>query len=258
MKFTGYKCRFDGKIFASSEKKAYVKYLKNIRKNMKTAREDKRTKDNTREQLSIIKLEVTDVNMIAPWIMKHEAFLIKACNVLNLNGFLFDEFKPNDKYTNVEIGGLFYNENTSNSHVCPHNGVTNWGDKNPDLPTGYPGWYGRLGGSLYRDKKNMNSYPYSSVFKLIGVHTGSGGGGNERFSYDCKIFVADWPCLLQKWVDVQFECESRYQERIDAIFDEASRYQEHADLIFDREVNRFANEKDNIIRKLKGERLVQL
>jgi hypothetical protein len=43
----------------------------------------------------------------------------------------------------------------------------------------------------------MHSYPYSNILALLKIRTGSGGGGNDDWSSDVKIFLADWPILAE-------------------------------------------------------------
>lgn len=100
----------------------------------------------------------------------------------------------------------------SNSHSAPHNGVTNWGPGNDEIPRSYPGWCGRvewivrwprewdghyIGGSLFSgDKTRRRAY------------SGTGGGGGMRyndkhdcyvqsFGYDFRMFAADWPGMAR-------------------------------------------------------------
>lgn len=99
---------------------------------------------------------------------------------------------------------LFWSDSVSNTHSCPHNGVTNWGCKN-DKPAGYPGWRGRvewivefpeewcgvyLGGDLFRGRRSR-------------CHTGGGGGGSsghskqynchtQQYGYEFRLYAADW------------------------------------------------------------------
>jgi hypothetical protein len=132
---------------------------------------------------------------------------------------------------------LEWRASVSNSHNCPHDGETNWGNTNPHAPRGYPGWTGRV----WMRASNSN-YPgfWSDHFGGTGIHTGSGGFGsydgmhrtisilyhahqshlrsslNDRkisktqynsllnewpepqlFSYQCEMFESDWPGLSQ-------------------------------------------------------------
>jgi hypothetical protein len=140
-----------------------------------------------------------------------------------------DQFNlDSDVFTKFEITNVVYNHSLANTHNCPENGVTNWGGRVVGAPRGYPGWKCRVSGSLSRNRKGSGSYPYSGLCALIRVLTGTGGGGNESWSYDADIFLDDWPGLKQQWTD----------------------------MIFDQELERYENEKDAIIRRLSGRRYV--
>ena len=110
---------------------------------------------------------------------------------------------------------LTWNDNVSNSHSCPVGGVTNWGVREPEAPTGYPGWEGRadwvyawpkewdghyLGGDLFGG--------FANHYGRSRAHTGSGGSGGTVFSkkhgcyvtscgYSLNIFASDWPGLAR-------------------------------------------------------------
>lgn len=109
---------------------------------------------------------------------------------------------------------LSWSDCVSNSHSCPHNGVTNWfssSNKDKTVPTGYPGWTGRVEWIVKWPKEWDGFYLGSDLFKgLHGrgsrqrAHTGTGGGGGMRYSerhqchvmsfgYDFRLYAADWP-----------------------------------------------------------------
>lgn len=97
-----------------------------------------------------------------------------------------------------------YSLKISNSHSSPRDGVTNWGGRDKNRPTGYPGWHGRVW-LLYRNEQSTRIAPFfSREPHASGLHTGTGGYGlydgtewNRDFgypcSYDCKIFDSDHP-----------------------------------------------------------------
>jgi hypothetical protein len=113
---------------------------------------------------------------------------------------------------------LRWHDNVSNSHSCPHNGVTNWSPSwNTDktVPTGYPGWTGHIEWLVEWPKEFDGIYLGSDLFAKgtfrtgrQRAHTGTGGGGGGHFNkefntycqrpgYDFKIFAADWPGLTR-------------------------------------------------------------
>lgn len=108
-----------------------------------------------------------------------------------------------------------WNPAVSNSHSCPHNGVQNWGNRDPNAPTSYPGWSGRLDWIVAWPKEWDGVYLGGDLFKGLfshggrqRAHTGTGGGGGMRYSekhgchvqsfgYDFKLFAADWPGMAR-------------------------------------------------------------
>lgn len=112
---------------------------------------------------------------------------------------------------------LRWNDSVSNSHSCPHNGVTNWGGYNTSkgAPTGYPGWHGRVDWIVAWPREWDGVYLGSDLFSggtfrsgRQRAHTGSGGGGGMRYSekhkchvmshgYSFSLYAADWPGLVR-------------------------------------------------------------
>lgn len=108
-----------------------------------------------------------------------------------------------------------WNDHVSNSHSCPHNGVTNWSpsrNKDKTAPTGYPGWNGRVEWIVKWPKEWDGWYLGSDLFKgpRSRTHTGTGGGGGMRYSekhkcdvqsfgYEFRIYAADWPGMARHY-----------------------------------------------------------
>jgi hypothetical protein len=113
---------------------------------------------------------------------------------------------------------LVHSEQVSNSHSSPEGYPTNWGIGRPDLPRSYSGWSGRVW-IRYAERLPWFS---KDTFDMTLTHTGTGGFGGyygpwdnlaqlhfnrygldkldkidyprpEVFSWDYKIFDADWP-----------------------------------------------------------------
>jgi hypothetical protein len=195
------KCPFTGIIFEEHNRNKYVSHLAELRSDKKEARRLASIRASYDIWLKNEKLEITSPTMVMEWFLENQRFLMDAFNS-GVRGtdspsmFSRAKFYPNDKFTALELQTSTYGSYVSNTHVCPDDGITNWGCK-PDKPIGYPGWSIRLGGSLYRDKKHNGSYPYSELINMVGIKTGSGGGGNESWSYDASLFLADWSGLSE-------------------------------------------------------------
>jgi len=108
-------------------------------------------------------------------------------------------------YSGLKFHSLYYSENLSNSHSSPIGMPTNWSGK-AELPTGYPGWRGRVTFKkeyVLSKKKYMSSSDYSEIndiYKgILGLNTGTGGGGYEECSYDVSLFIDDFPLIKEKY-----------------------------------------------------------
>lgn len=196
MKVTVNKCPDTGKLF--EDDKEYKTHRDKMRREKLAAAKDKKVKDTFFHWLAEEKKLITSVDMIPAWFLKNQRIIMDAFNVgcrgTGHNGF-WVKFKDTDEFTKFKITGVYYSRSVSNSHSCPRNGVTNWGGQRVGAPNGYPGWSVRVAGSLFRLPKDGSEYPYGDALNLIGIHTGTGGGGNESWGYDAKIFLDDWSGL---------------------------------------------------------------
>ena len=189
------KCPFTGAIFEEKDRDLYIAHLKELRANKKANRAYARKKAKFERWLDAEKETLVSVDMIVPWIIKSQRKLMDACN--NLRPFVRDKFYKSDELISLELISTKYTSTASNTHCCPKGGQTNFRWKE-DLPRGYPGFVGTIKASLKRERKYNYSYPLTDLLEFIGIHTGSGGGGNEDCEYGATIFVADWPGLGQQ------------------------------------------------------------
>ena len=109
----------------------------------------------------------------------------------------------------------------SNSHYAPIAGVTNWSRRDPGLPTGYPGWTGRV---WVRYATRINVFG-SDPFQYTLTYPGTGGWGAysgpwsglyhlwytqtkesaqaypepQIYSWDYRIFGQDWPAVARSY-----------------------------------------------------------
>ena len=104
---------------------------------------------------------------------------------------------------NIKIHHVKYLKELTNSHHAPIGGVQNWGSK-PGLPTGYPGYIGRVqfnykGKSKTKVKKAMlDIKDFVGNNMLPGFNTGSGGGGAEGGTYELFLYIEDFPKIKSK------------------------------------------------------------
>ena len=194
-----WKCPETGKLF--EEQSDYKKHLNKLAQERRAVKRQNYIKNTFFDWLDNERTNVVlDINDIPQWLLDNQQTIMDAVNAMPniITASFGDKFKKGDLFTKIEFDRANWNSNLSNSHLCPKGGVKNWGGKGTfadgtPKPTGYPGWQLNIRGTLQRNKKNMCSYPYDGLFNAVGVHTGSGGGGNENFGYDAKIFAAEWP-----------------------------------------------------------------
>jgi len=131
------------------------------------------------------------------------------------------------EYVDVYLSGMRWSEAVSNSHSAPRKGVTNFdtrADCNKDKPTGYPGWIGRIDIKVRPPMKKYQGKEYiadgwgSSYFNRTTINTGGGGGGggknHKSYSYDVRIFAADFPVMHEiirrkQWIQRENEERQR-------------------------------------------------
>lgn len=222
MRIEARKCPFTGKVFEESKKKAYIQHLAEVRKDLRAKRHVTHVRLVFHTWLAEERAKVRRVQDLPQWFMDNQRILMDAHNAEIPSGYVFtsfdEKFVMEDIFENVTINLRDgFTENVSNSHVCPDNGITNFGGE-AGRPKGYPGWQGVIKGTLKRPKKLNGRYPYSNALNLAGFKTGSGGGGNENWSYEVRIFLDDWPGLQgQRDFEVAEAIRIAYEEEEDRI-----------------------------------------
>lgn len=82
-----------------------------------------------------------------------------------------------------------WSDSVSNTHSCPHNGVTNWGGRVEGAPRGYPGWCGRIW-VRYKREPQWGSDPLC----VVRVFSGTGGFGG---------YNGPWEKVMEAWHHVE-------------------------------------------------------
>lgn len=194
-KAKAYICPWTNNLYAT--KRSYVSHLKRLR----TDRMHRRAKQLRHYRKLEDLWNQPDFDSVVRWIhLNPEVFWENGKrNGWHSDGPRWDKIR--DSFT-VKITGLnlTYSDTVSNSHDCPHNGVTNWGgdktlaDGTP-APRGYPGFSGRIELTMPVEPLSF----CSDVFEGTRIHTGTGGGGgNGNYGYEVKFFLADWPGIADR------------------------------------------------------------
>jgi len=194
------KCPFTGKIFEEKDIGKYTWHLKVLRDEQRTERAHERHRAEFASWLNIERAKELQISDVIPWFLKNQKHIMEATNAITFSGSYDKKYSrgfvtATDNFKDLKFSHLKYSDTISNTHHFPDNGVTNWGRKEDHGIMGYPGWRGDMSGSLARAPRNMYGYPTSEALNLVGLKTGSGGGGNERWNYEVYIFLADWPGL---------------------------------------------------------------
>lgn len=186
------KCRLTGKIFEEKDLKKYAIHLRKLR----AERAEKKRLDKVGATffswLAREKKKILHPSHIPGWFIKNQRKIMDGVNA-GL-GDRYEKFYNTDEFTDFTFDTPRFSKLTSNTHVCPKGGELNWSCKD-DKPKGYPGWSVYVKGRLKRNKNHGGQYPYSAALNIVGLKTGSGGGGNESWGYGISIFLADWPGL---------------------------------------------------------------
>jgi hypothetical protein len=193
-----YQCPWTKQLY--STKAAYIKHLKNLR----TTRMHRRARENRWQSLGEDLWNQNSFEKIVKWVELHpEWFLDNAKRY----GFHSDE-KRYDRLRDtfsikITYLDLYWSDSVSNSHSCPHNGVTNWGGSHLNRdgsmsPRGYPGWSGRIEFVINHEVPGFGS----NLMASSRIHTGTGGSGNGlNYGFSVQFFADDWPglCKGQIW-----------------------------------------------------------
>ena len=219
-----WKSETDGKIFEDKRK-----YQLHLRKLARVRRERRRIEINESLKDQVWAELYEREQTIEDW----------ACMVINHQDLFWAEAAAGDKHDWSIVGKTYkkvvcpiprllefttfdlrWSESVSNSHSCPHNGVTNFSQsynrqQGKNLPEGYPGWSGRADWIVAWPQEWDGHYLGSDLFARgtfqtgrQRAHTGTGGGGSLRYSeehgcwvqrcgYELKIYAADWPGLAR-------------------------------------------------------------
>jgi hypothetical protein len=207
-----YKSDTDGKIFEDKGK-----YQAHLRKLASARRAEKKVEkmEAEREQFHIKMGQVKSITEL-------NQFIKDNWNWFWANGAKDDFYfwgrnkgatAPFHEYVDVSVVEVYWKENLSNSHSGPRKGVQNFdtrADYNKGKPTGYPGWQARINIKVKPPMSKHKKDPYmhdgfgSSYFKDTIINTGSGGGGGNHkneyvsYSYDVKLFAADFPTMYEQ------------------------------------------------------------
>jgi hypothetical protein len=179
-KVQAWQCKHTGELFPIEKEKEYKRHTNRAYRSISAQKKEARERAEFQEWVDTEKAKCKTPGQVAEFLR---------INFDRLNTYSYHRAGKKPVVASITITGDYRNS-VSNSHSCPHNGVTNWGSK-ADKPKGYPGIYGRINVEV----SNGNNYTgfLSDYFTPVRVFTGSGGGGN----YEVTLWLDDWPGLKE-------------------------------------------------------------
>jgi uncharacterized C2H2 Zn-finger protein len=203
-----YRCPWTGGVFAT--KKAYVNHLKTLR----TQRMHVAVRNKRWQRLGEDLWEQHTFDSIVRWIETHPDWFLDNAK---RRGWVSDAKRYDSLRGDFDITVTYlrlrWNDCVSNSHQCPHDGVTKWGSSDvfndgTPKPNGYPGWVGRI---EYRLSHELPGFS-SEMFTRSRVCIGNGGSGcGVKYGYDVKFFASDWPELTKDWLSAIDAARRQYE-----------------------------------------------
>lgn len=182
-----YKSDTDGKLFLIK-----TDYTKHLRKLADKRREVKRIEQHKLNRESFIDKmgQVASFDELEQFIKDNWQFFRLNAQEQNW-GRKFK--KGDDELISLSLKINGYSQTLSNSHDCPRKGVTNWGNRDKDAPTSYPGWRGRITFAVTHSTSFGSNY-----FDRTPICTGGGGGGDGCLSYDLSLWASDFPVIWER------------------------------------------------------------
>jgi len=207
---TAYKCDTTGKLF--EDKAKYQKHIRKVAADRRVQRKiEAAHKADIQWWHDNFWNKVKSLHQLQAAILYHSD-VFAARGVKNYHSG--NKLKPTP-IIKFEAFQISYRDSVSNSHNCPHDGVTNFNQsynrqQGKNLPEGYPGWRGRFDYTVQSHAKQLHSYPGSSdMWGGTRIHTGTGGGGGgtpeqekmfqQNFGYDVNLFASDWPVMALEY-----------------------------------------------------------
>jgi hypothetical protein len=201
---TAYKSDADGKLF--EDKKQYQAHLRKLAAERRLL---KKIADAEREfyQFNTHMGQVSRISELSKFIKDNwPTFWINGLK--NYPWRLADKDKNMHECVDIKFENIRWVDKLSNSHSCPRNGVTNWGNMNKNFPTSYPGWYGNIIIRVrplvrkIRGKEVLTDGWGSAYFDGTIICTGGGGGGRSQktdyveYEYEVYLWADDFPGLV--------------------------------------------------------------
>jgi hypothetical protein len=200
-----YVCPWTKQLYAT--KRSYVAHLKRLR----TDRMHRRAKELQHRRKLEDMWNQPNFDAVVRWIHNNpEVFWASAQKGCRQSADKWNKIRDTFEIKITHLA-LSYSDMVSNSHVCTHNGVTNWGGNNKlkdgtAAPRGYPGFTGNI--ELHMPVEPLSFS--SDVFRGTRICTGTGGGGGGHYRYNVAFFLDDWPGIAAQIAAARAQYEKQH------------------------------------------------
>lgn len=188
-------CPFTGKLVKDDGE--YGVHLQAVRAQQQIDRRNQRLHREFDSHIRAAQESCTSIEDIQAWLNDNWPLLRDSWNALHLslkNGHPYSGDLFSACTANFSFDRMRYDGNASNTHCAPRGKPENWGGK-PGVPTGYPGFRGRIYIVFDNLVDPRAGNPFSDFLRYVGVHTGTGGGGGGRRQYEATVWLEDWPTM---------------------------------------------------------------
>lgn len=195
-KVTAWKCPHTGRLFDESDHDKYVKHLRKLARQRQQERKIQKARDDWDAFVVRMGQTVKSFDELSKFIEDNwSVFAAKLAG---------DTWTNSKKWLGSEVKICIHqmrrDELCRNTHEAPRGKPTNW-KRDPALPSGYPGWHGRINIRVKGEGPGFMSH----VFEQAGINTGTGGGGGKdrdgfcNLSYELTLFDDDFPAIAHEY-----------------------------------------------------------
>lgn len=208
-----WKCPKTKKVFFGRDE--YAEHIVALRKRLNVERAWKRERALIRERVEYAVANISNTKVLAEYVKKHFHDIMIAWNASNP---VIAEVIREMEMTDFHFSNMYYREHCSNSHVAPRDGVTNWGGRDENTPTGYPGFSCRVHYTVKNsppssDKRlklsggNRICVDVRNALTYIGIRTSGGSTKSTtgESTYGCTIFLSDFRAMKKAYFHAKLE-----------------------------------------------------
>lgn len=172
MKIEAYKCELCS--FLTIHYNSYASHYKKCKQEKRAAEKERERLLKADELANSIRLELENIHDLSE----------------KINKFFIEHYSKDPK---LSITDLRFEEEYRSNWEHPIN--------YKDTKKEHPAWTGHISYTdlNLKDKSGWSQDIIGTRGIIKGIHTGSGGGGGDRVSYSCFMFVEDFPKIYEKY-----------------------------------------------------------